>query len=52
MVGEKKTAADYFPFFFLGFLSPSLLFFLCVNCKASSVNVYVCVYLKDGGRLC
>lgn len=26
MVVEKKTAADYFPFFFLGFLSPRCYF--------------------------
>lgn len=27
--GRKKTTADYFPFF-LGFLSPALLFSFCV----------------------
>lgn len=51
MVGEKKTAADYFPFF-LGFsLSCSAIFLL--RCKASWVNVGVCVcacVCVKGGR--
>lgn len=39
---KKNSAADYFPFF-LGFLSPALLFFYCVHCEASWVKVCVCV---------
>lgn len=45
MVGEKKKLCllTTSPFF-LGFsLSFSPLFFLCVHCKASLVNEYVCV---------
>lgn len=45
---KKNSAADYFPFF-LGFLSPALLFFFHVHCEASWWNVCVCVGMKGGG---
>lgn len=43
---KKNSAADYFPFF-LGFLSPALLFFFCVHCEAGWVNVCVCVCVYE-----
>lgn len=49
--GRKKTLLLTTSPFFLGFLSPALLFLFCVHCEASRVNVCVCVcvYEERGG---